>query len=204
MRQAQLYPLASPFLPPVSKVEKDYSYANGHMIGTLEAGGDAGLPKTGQTGSQRTGDDGDLEKGLPETGDRWTDNEDGTATDNVTGLVYINDFSQLSSPFYSGGTQQKMSWNDAIDNCLSLSFAGKSDWRLANIWELVVLSDFDSSYPGFDDAVFSMASNDYYWSSTTPYNENTKAMICFWTFRLTVQGHVKTNSEYCMPVRGPD
>lgn len=39
VRQALLYPLASPFLPAVADVKKDVSYANGALIGTLEAGG---------------------------------------------------------------------------------------------------------------------------------------------------------------------
>lgn len=48
IRQALLYPLASPFLPPVAKVEKDFSYANGTLIGTLEAGGPALVWQTDQ------------------------------------------------------------------------------------------------------------------------------------------------------------
>lgn len=38
IRQCLLYPLASPFLPPEAKVEKDFSYAAGQKIGTLEPG----------------------------------------------------------------------------------------------------------------------------------------------------------------------
>jgi len=38
IRQALLYPLASPFLPAVAYVKKDVSYANGALVGTLEAG----------------------------------------------------------------------------------------------------------------------------------------------------------------------
>ena len=38
IRQALLYPLASPFLPPIDKVQKDFSYSAGQLVGTLEAG----------------------------------------------------------------------------------------------------------------------------------------------------------------------
>lgn len=38
IRQALLYPLIAPFLPPIDKVEKDYAYAAGKLVGTLEAG----------------------------------------------------------------------------------------------------------------------------------------------------------------------
>lgn len=37
IRQALLYPLTSPFLPPENKVFKDYSYAAGKKIGSFEA-----------------------------------------------------------------------------------------------------------------------------------------------------------------------
>ncbi len=37
MRQALIYPLVSPFLPPANKVKNGYSYAAGNLIGTLEA-----------------------------------------------------------------------------------------------------------------------------------------------------------------------
>lgn len=37
IRQALLYPLDSPFLPPENKVEKGYSYAAGRKTGSLEA-----------------------------------------------------------------------------------------------------------------------------------------------------------------------
>ena len=35
MRQALIYPLVSPFLPPVAKVEEGFSYAAGKLIGEL-------------------------------------------------------------------------------------------------------------------------------------------------------------------------
>jgi hypothetical protein len=41
--------------------------------------------KTGQTTSYRSGDDGDLEKGVTWPNPRFTDNSDGTVTDNLTG-----------------------------------------------------------------------------------------------------------------------
>ena len=47
------------------------------------------VEKTGQTTSYATGDDGDLEKGLAWPNPRFTDNEDGTVTDNLTGLIWL-------------------------------------------------------------------------------------------------------------------
>ena len=50
----------------------------------------APIAKTGQTTSYATGDDGDLQNGvaLPAWYPRFTDNGDGTVTDNLTGLMW--------------------------------------------------------------------------------------------------------------------
>jgi len=53
--------------------------------------GPAPMLKTGQTTSYATGDDGDLQRGIPWPNPRFTDNEDGTVTDNLTGLIWLKD-----------------------------------------------------------------------------------------------------------------
>ncbi len=45
------------------------------------------LPKTGQTTSYGAGDDGNLQKGVAWPNPRFTDNKNGTVTDNLTNLV---------------------------------------------------------------------------------------------------------------------
>jgi len=49
----------------------------------------APVPKTGQTTSYATGDDGDLEKGVAWPDPRFMDNGNGTVTDNLTGLIWL-------------------------------------------------------------------------------------------------------------------
>jgi hypothetical protein len=51
--------------------------------------GPAPVPKTWQTTSYGTGDDGDLRKGVAWPDPRWTDNGDGTVTDHLTGLIWL-------------------------------------------------------------------------------------------------------------------
>src|SRR5210317_2432615 len=56
------------------------------------------VEKTGQTTSFRTHDDGDLKKGVAWPDPRFTDNDNGTVTDNLTGLIWLkkaNCFGQL-------------------------------------------------------------------------------------------------------------
>ena len=48
----------------------------------------APVAKTGQTTSYATGDDGDFEKGVAWPSPRFTDNDDGTVCDHLTGLMW--------------------------------------------------------------------------------------------------------------------
>lgn len=137
-----------------------------------------GTPKTGQTVSFRTGDDGYYIKGYPKAGDRFVDNGDGTITDNATGLMWVKDPSQLGGVWGTPGTPSKITWNIIIDTCFSLDYAGHNDWRLPNIKELFGITDCERSDVHINP-IFSNAVADYYWSSTVN-GSNT-------TYKLTVR-----------------
>lgn len=47
------------------------------------------VPKTGQTEKYVDGGDGECQKGVALPNPRFTDNEDGTVTDNLTGLIWL-------------------------------------------------------------------------------------------------------------------
>lgn len=122
----------------------------------------AGLLKTGQQYSYYPGDDGQYQKGAPPQGDRFTDNGDGTVTDNLTGLMWIKDPAQagLGSPMY---------WYDALNACENLIYAGHEDWRLPNINELLSIIDHSRYDPAFDPLFFIPFLDTWtpYWSSTS-------------------------------------
>jgi len=168
IRQALLYPLDSPFLPPENKVEEDYSYAAGQKTGSLEPTQEQGIPKTGQTISYADYDDGYYQKGYPLTGPRITDNGDGTLTDNVTGLMWTKT-----------GYGTDLTWSAAMAIAPGLSLAGYTDWRLPNIKELFSITRFGGGYfkiiAGFDDTY-----DDTLWSSTTVPETTTKAYMWEW------------------------
>lgn len=197
IRQALIYPLTSPFLPAVDKVEKDHSYAAGRLVGTLEAGGPAGIPKTGQTDFYRTGGDGDLEVGLPETPPRFTDNGDLTITDNATGLMYLKTpEASLGAPFNS--TQN---WNDAIDACLAVDFAGHDDWRLPNYYELLLINDLGRISPSVDPTFFPEMRTHRYWTSTTYKGIVTRAWYISMTNAIPAFRTKTDTWAYIFPVR---
>jgi hypothetical protein len=90
----------------------------------------APVAKTGQTVSYREGDDGWHQAGVVWPNPRFTDNEDGTVTDHLTGLMWVKE------PHTLLGNSEAMEWENAIDFCNSLNFAGYADWRLPNIVEM--------------------------------------------------------------------
>ena len=59
-----------------------------YVIPTMK-GNYAPVPKTGQTTSYGTGDDGALQKGVAWPTPRFTDNSNGTVTDNLTRLIWM-------------------------------------------------------------------------------------------------------------------
>lgn len=86
----------------------------------------------------------------------FTDNGDGTVTDNGTGLMWQQQ---------DDGT--KRSWSDALTYCEGLSHANYSDWRLPDIKELVsVTKDSEGNIAAIDATYFWGTKAQNYWSST--------------------------------------
>jgi hypothetical protein len=161
----------------------------------------APVEKTGQTTSYRTGDDGDHEKGVNinnEAGPRFTDNEDGTITDNLTGLMWAENTNM-------GGI---MNWNSAIDyaNNLSLgtSCGGEhTDWRLPNVKELQSLIDFGNQSPALPTGhPFTSVQSSDYWSSTTSASNTDGAFGVYIVWGMTGYKTKASSDGYVWPVRG--
>jgi len=144
----------------------------------------APVPKTGQTQCydvegtlipcSGTDQDGNLRRGFSWPNPRFSDNGDGTATDNLTGLVWLKNANCFGL----------RNWVTALYDCKALasgscglsdgSLAG--DWRLPNVKELQSLIDFAYDRPALSNVegtaqwsegdLFSSVSNGYYWSST--------------------------------------
>jgi len=152
-----------------------------------------GLPKTGQTTSYETGDDGTYQKGW--SGTRFTNNTDGTITDNATGLMWVQDGTGLGC---NGGVG--LAWAAAIAFAEGLGFAGYSDWRLPNVKELQSIVDYGTYNPAID-SVFTNTQSDSYWSSTT------YAGYAGYAWRVNFNGGYvydggKDYDYYVRPVRG--
>ena len=132
--------------------------------GSLSAGG--GLPRTGQTTTYVTYDDGYYQKGSPTAPAAQftasTVGSDHIATDNGTGLVWAAYDTEAGCNNGIG-----LVWTAAITYCKVLTFAGQSDWRLPNIKELVSIVDYSRFSPAINTTIFPTAKSSSYWSSTT-------------------------------------
>jgi hypothetical protein len=138
-------------------------------VGTYEEGGGCSAPvaKTGQTESHATGDDGDLEKGVEWPNPRFTDNTNGTVTDNLTGLMWLK----------NAGAGGSKTWRAVLTYCNDLDLGGHTDWRLPNVKELQSLIDYGQYNPALSNTAgigqwtegnpFTDVQSGGYWSSTT-------------------------------------
>ena len=158
------------------------------------------VPKTGKTTSSAAGDDGDLEKGVAWPSPRFTDNGDGTVTDNLTGLIWLKNAN-------CGGT---MTWANALTYCHTLSSGScglsdgsvEGDWRLPNRRELLSLIDDGRSDPALPSGhPFTGVLSSYYWSSTA-FAFGTSLAWSVYLFVGSVNGIEKSDTNYVWPVRG--
>lgn len=92
----------------------------------------------------------------------YTDNDDGTVTDEVTGLLW------------QWEQQEPQAWDEAEASCAALELGGREDWRVPTIKEAYSLIDFsgatgsgsltegvpEDAVPYIDDAVFDFAYGD--------------------------------------------
>ena len=160
-----------------------------------------GVPKTGQTTSYATGDDGGLQKGVTWPSPRFTDNSDGTVTDNLTGLIWLKNANPAA----------QLNWVAALGYCDALSHgdvagltdgSSDGDWRLPNVRELQSLIDHGRYSPALPVGhPFTGVQSDFYWSGTT-YRHETDYACYVYVLNGTMAHHAKSNTNYVWPVRG--
>jgi quinol monooxygenase YgiN len=146
------------------------------------------VPRTGQTtcwsylgapipNCSGTGQDGEIQAGVQWPDPRFTDNSDGTVTDNLTRLVWL----QNADPF---GFK---TWQQALDECNQLcngqyglkDDSKPGDWRLPNFKEIESLVDYNKAGPclpaGWE--VFENVRPSSYWTSTSVPKAPSEAMF---------------------------
>lgn len=192
----------------------------------LAAASTINLPNTGQTTCYNiagdpvvcldTGQDGEQQAGITWPSPRFTDNGDGTLTDELTGLTWLKDANCADTinhdPDLTGnGT---MNWentllfvsqiNDGLGVFADCN-AGQIDWRLPNVNELETLINAEEASLTWlqDQGFINPSAGGGYWSSTT---STIFCPLCNGVFVDLYTGSVsnvdKSSNGAVLPVRG--
>lgn len=154
-----------------------------------------------QAACSGTGQDGDLRMGIARPTPRFTDNGNGTVTDNLTGLIWMQLLNCVS----------ETDWGQAlvIANNLQSGLCGlsdgssKGDWRIPNIRELFSLLHFGTSFPSLDpDIPVVGIQPDWYWSSTSAIDNPENAWSCSFGRNDGAFRTNKSSELFLWPVRG--
>lgn len=119
----------------------------------------------------------------------YTDNGDGTITDNVTNLMWQKQ---------DDGAGR--AWADAVAYCAGLTLATYSDWRLPNRYALQSIVDYGAYSPSIDSTNFPGTALNYYWSSSSRANFPNVAWVVYFDDG-SVASDSKTSSHYARCVR---
>lgn len=120
----------------------------------------------------------------------FTDNGNGTITDNVTNLVWQKIHSTDS-----------LTWEQSLTYADTATIGGYTDWRLPNIKELQSINDENLINPSVNNTFFSNVGVNKFWSSTSLPNQTTKAWYLSTQFGITTYD-TKTIKHYIYCIRG--
>lgn len=202
-------------------------------LGSASSAGAIDLPATGQTtaypaekkdgimGAVVVPDDGTMQAGAPLS---YTDNGDGTITDNNTGLMWekksddggLHDKDRNYLWSLGAGTVDTVwDWLDDVNAEGGTGFAGYDDWRLPNAKELESLVHYENPSPkvarafnnhcvaGITVLTGSCTAGAGYWSSTTWARSTSRAWyVSFWDVDGGLSVGVKDSGYRVRAVRG--
>lgn len=162
------------------------------MSGTILLGADLNpLPDTGQTkcydidgneiscpteGQTLYGQDAHY-SGLAPSYTSRDINGDIVVIDNNTNLIWQQNTADINNDGSYDNLDQ-LKWQQAIDYCAGLTFAGYDDWRLPDITELESIVDYGRYDPSIA-SVFQAISYNYISASTVEFNVNNTRSIDF-------------------------
>ena len=170
------------------------------------------MPDTNQTTSYTAvfGEDHDYTINPPS----YTDNLDGTITDNVTGLMWQKCSNGQGVTDCASGTAATYNWyqaagiadgtsnpDGATNVCGELTLAGQTDWRLPSRIELVSLIDNGIYSPAINATYFPSTISSSYWSSITLASSTSYAWFVYFDYGYSYYDG-KTDTVYARCVRG--
>ena len=130
-----------------------------------------------------TGQDGEIQAGVPTPAQRFTDNGDGTVQDNLTGLVWMKKANCIDAAIFTDALEDVAMLADGNQACNLTDGSEEGDWRIPNYFELLSLHDLSRYAPQLNDGhPFTNIQNELYWTSTTPSRglDSAWKMNTFW------------------------
>jgi hypothetical protein len=185
----------------------------GQLDGMPDTNFPANVWRTGQTTSWHAGDDGAIRAGVAWPTPRFKNNSDGSVTDNLSGLVWLQDANCIASHYPGISADGLVDWSSGLvfvaginDGTYGQCGAGKTDWRLPNRKEMLSLIDFSHYSPalptGHPFLNVGLASPGEYWTATTNMLGTDEAWDTWIRAGDTGGGNKETRTRYVWPVRG--
>ena len=142
---------------------------------------------------------------------RYTNNNDETVTDNITGLMWkqCSEGQSTTSTACDAGVVTTYSWQQSLQQAgvvnNSGGFAGFSDWRLPNRNEMASLVERECFTPAINLSFFpntpSSTARSVYWTST-PYRNDAGFQWAVYFFDGSVERYIKGLAYAVRLVRG--
>jgi len=176
----------------------------------------APVPRTGQTPTlplnpASAGSDGALQKGVAWPNPRFTDNNNGSVTDNLTGLIWLKNANCFGTKTWAVALADAN--NLANGNCGLIDGSTAGQWRMPNVRELHSLIDYAWGLPALSNAAgtgrwtpgnpFIGVQSDFYWSSTmVQLGPGFGVWVVSLVDGAMRYGNETVNTYYVWPVRG--
>ena len=138
---------------------------------------------------------------------RYTDHEDGTISDQRTGLMWMKCSYDLSNTVCDTGTATSGDWQAAFDKAATANDNGGTftytDWRLPNKKELSSIVDLTSNNPAINQTIFPNTQSADYWTATPSAADDSKAFTIDFTTGTygAVTRNTTTDTVYVRLVR---
>ena len=160
--------------------------------------------------SRPPGQDGELQLGVAYPSPRFTDNGNGTVTDNMTGLVWLKDASCFGQRTWLDALTDTAQLNSGECGLTDNSSAG--DWHLPSVIELQGICHYGYYGPAISNAAgtarwiegdaFLGVQTYYYWSSTNNAGNPNYAWSVFIGLGVVYANAKSAEVYHVWPVRG--
>lgn len=152
-----------------------------------------------------TGQDGDIQAGVKWPDPRFTEDANGTITDNLTGLIWLRDANCFGLRTWAQALEDANTLHTG--ECGLTDGSRPGDWHLPNVHELLSLFDFENFRPVLPTGhpfpnVQQGTENTTYWASTTlAFQPRVAAWrVNFTPFPVSFRG--KLGGSFVIAVRG--